>query len=92
MSPFVKNEYHQRVFRDKIRSIVITLYIWRETCPLRSRPTHHVTSAFSDDNIAAARRSPTYYMANSTLSVALSHYAYLHQFVNISRFHQGFLH
>ena len=35
MSLFVKNEYHQRVFREKIRSTVITLYIWqRETCPL----------------------------------------------------------
>ena len=35
---FVKNEYHQRVFREKMRSIVITLYIWqRETWPFKTR-------------------------------------------------------
>ena len=34
VSLFIKNEYYQRVFREKIRLIVITLQIWQcETCP-----------------------------------------------------------
>ena len=38
ISFFVKKLYHHRVFRYKMRSIVITHYIWqRETCPLVNR-------------------------------------------------------
>ena len=71
MSLFVKNGYHQRVFREKMRTTVIKLYIWqRAACPLRGGhndvPSRGVTQCITYVDLtgqqvsrARIRRRPT---------------------------------